>query len=667
MLIANNIFPGDSLMAEKCRCFDWASSPIGEPAYWPAALKVLIPVLLASNQPMFVVWGGLHTLIYNDAYAEILGQKHPRALGRSFLDVWNEIRADLTPIVDAAFQGRPTQMDDIELWMERHGFREETHFSFFYSPLRDEVGDVAGFFCACNEITGQVLAERLLAESEAQYRLLFTNMTEGFYLAEMIWDEQGNPLDWRYLEANAAFAQTGVEVSQTIGRTAREVNPDIESEWIETYGRVVQTGLPAAYEAFAAGFGKWFETFAFKHSENRFALLFRDITNRKQIEQELHQANERKDEFIATLAHELRNPLAPLHTGLSILERIGDTSADAERTRKVMERQLTQLVRLVDDLLDVSRVSRGEVVLQKSVGSLQSMVNLAVETSQSLLDTASHHLRVELPSEPSLINADAPRITQVLSNILNNAAKYTPDGGHVCLRVERIALDRVRLQVEDNGTGIPADMLESIFGLFTQVNNGSGGSQGGLGIGLSLSRRLVELHGGTLIANSAGLGQGSVFTLELPTIQSLPPANMTQQADTVHCVADVAGKSVLVVDDNMDAAEVLSMMLQLIDQDVRVVHTGGDALTAFSAVEAPDVVFLDIGLPDINGYEVATELRRRPAFDRTIIVALTGWGAEHDKERAFAAGFDLHLTKPVALEDLLTAMAKRRQLLQGSI
>jgi signal transduction histidine kinase/ActR/RegA family two-component response regulator len=376
----------------------------------------------------------------------------------------------------------------------------------------------------------------------------------------------------------------------------------------------------------------------------------------KESEQTLRTADERKNEFIATLAHELRNPLAPMRTGLSILNRTGGASATAVRTREVMDRQLTYLVRLVDDLLDVSRVSRGEVVLKKTVNTLQGVVDLALETSRPLLDTAGHHLRVDLPREPVLLNVDATRISQVLSNILNNAAKYTPNGGQVSLRAERVAPDRVRLQVEDTGMGIPPEMLDNVFDLFTQVDHASGRSQGGLGIGLSLSRRLVELHGGTVRARSAGLGQGSTFTVELPAMPALAQESPPQDGAS-NTASGVAGKSVLVVDDNVDAAEMLLMALQFDGHEVRVVHTGNDALAAFAEGEAPDVVLLDIGLPDRSGYEVAEALRQRRAFDRTVLVALTGWGARRDQARTQAAGFDLHLTKPVSSEALAKALA----------
>jgi signal transduction histidine kinase/ActR/RegA family two-component response regulator len=381
----------------------------------------------------------------------------------------------------------------------------------------------------------------------------------------------------------------------------------------------------------------------------------------EESEQALRTADERKNEFIATLAHELRNPLAPMRTGLSILNRIGGASATAVRTREVMDRQLTYLVRLVDDLLDVSRVSRGEVVLKKTVNTLQGVVDLALETSRPLLDTAGHHLRVDLPRVPVLLNIDATRIAQVLSNILNNAAKYTPNGGQVSLRAERVAPDRVRLQVEDTGMGIPPDMLDNVFDLFTQVDQASGRSQGGLGIGLSLSRRLVELHGGTVHARSAGLGQGSTFTVELPVMPPLQPDDSPQGDGITAAAPDGTRKSVLVVDDNVDAADLLMMDLKLEGHDVRVVHTGNDALTAFGAGEAPDVVLLDIGLPDLSGYEVAAELRRRRAFDGTVLVAVTGWGAARDQQRALAAGFDLHLTKPVSADALRGALASGRR------
>ncbi len=378
-----------------------------------------------------------------------------------------------------------------------------------------------------------------------------------------------------------------------------------------------------------------------------------DITERKQIEEALREADTRKDEFLATLAHELRNPLAPLRNGLAILRHADHGSPVADRARELMERQLAHMVRLVDDLLDVSRVTQGKIVLKKAPTPLQAVVDLALETSRPVIDGAGHSLRVELPEAPVLVDVDATRMSQVLSNVLNNAAKYTPRGGRIELRAQLVPQGRLRVEVADNGVGIPPDMTERVFDLFTQVGVSLPHSQGGLGIGLSLARRLVELHGGTIHATSTGVGQGSTFVIELPlqARAAEPPA----QHAAGRPAAKATVRRVLVVDDNADAAETLRLLLELEGHAVQVVHTGADALSAMRR-NPPEVVFLDIGLPDMDGYEVAARVRAQPALRSLRLVALTGWGAERDQRRARAAGFDLHLTKPVGPDDLAPAL-----------
>lgn len=374
-----------------------------------------------------------------------------------------------------------------------------------------------------------------------------------------------------------------------------------------------------------------------------------DITERKESELLLQHANRAKDEFLATLAHELRNPLAPLRTGLQILKSPGATQAMARRTLDTMDRQLTHMVRLVDDLLDISRISSGKIRLELARTSLRAALQTSIELARPAMDAAGHALHVDLPQSDLELEGDATRLAQAFGNLLNNAAKYTPPGGRISLRAWR-AGEQAVVEIADNGIGIPREMLEQVFNLFAQVTPGAGQLASGLGIGLFLVRTLVEMHGGTVIAASAGAGQGSTFTVSLPC---LPPAPTPAPIAGAEARDGNGGSAlrVLVVDDNVDAADTLATFLEMTGIEARAVHDGLAAVPAALDFR-PDLVLLDIGLPGMNGYEVARALRAQPTLARTVLVALTGWGTEEDRRKAMEAGFDQHLTKPVDLNVL---------------
>jgi signal transduction histidine kinase/ActR/RegA family two-component response regulator len=358
--------------------------------------------------------------------------------------------------------------------------------------------------------------------------------------------------------------------------------------------------------------------------------------------EELRQANIRKDEFLATLAHELRNPLAPVLHGLSVMKFSNDREIRTE-ARQMMERQIGHMVRLIDDLMDVSRITRGKVELKRERLDLRRILEHALELSRPLIEAAKHELSVSIPESPLPVEADATRVAQVVSNLLNNAAKYTPDGGSIQLDAT-MNDDELVVRVRDNGTGIPADMLPEVFEMFTQVGRTIDRAKGGLGIGLTLARRLVEMHGGTLTAESGGPGQGSTFVVTLPLAEAGSQEVATPNEQPAGANA-VRRKRVLVVDDNIDGAESLAMMLQYFGHETCTAHDGPSALET-SREFHPDLLFLDIGLPGMNGYELARQLRREPDANGMILVALTGWGSEDDRRQAREAGFDYHLTKP---------------------
>ena len=367
------------------------------------------------------------------------------------------------------------------------------------------------------------------------------------------------------------------------------------------------------------------------------------LVAQEKAEQALRDADRRKDEFLATLAHELRNPLAPIRTGLHVLARTPAQETQAGQVRQMMERQVTHLVRLIDDLLDVSRIATGKVVLKRERLDLRSVVAAAIESCQSVVDRAGHDLKADLPKQPVWVVGDPSRLAQVVSNLVNNAAKYTPERGSI-----KVLLDgkggQACIAVQDNGAGIPPDMLEDVFSMFTQVDQTLDRAQGGLGIGLSLVRRLVSLHGGDVTAQSPGLNQGSTFTVSLPMVSSGParerPSDVPDTPSMGHAMR------VLIVDDNKDAADSLAILLQASGHEVRKVYTGVDALqTAEEFV--PQVVLCDIGLPGMDGHEIAMQLRANVRHATCTLVALTGWGTEKDKRRTRDAGFDEHLVKPV--------------------
>jgi PAS domain S-box-containing protein len=375
----------------------------------------------------------------------------------------------------------------------------------------------------------------------------------------------------------------------------------------------------------------------------------RDITAQKAAEKALKEADRRKDEFLAMLAHELRNPLAPIRNAVQILRTKGPPVPELQWAREVIDRQARQMARLVDDLLDVSRISQGKIVLRKERIELAAVVSSAVEASRPLMEKWGHELSVALPPEPVSVEADPTRLIQVLLNLLTNAAKYTNQGGRISLTAERQD-DRVLIQVKDNGIGIPREMLPRIFDMFTQGERSMERPQGGLGIGLTLVKRLVELHGGTVQVHSDGPGTGSEFVVRLLVVEKSPHQGPHDTADDAQAVAPPRSR-ILVVDDNQDAADSLARLLRMMDHEVHTAYDGLEAVGA-AAVLKPDVVLLDIGLPKLNGYDAARRIREQVGGNDMVLIALTGWAQEEDRRRSQEAGFDHHMTKPVELDAL---------------
>jgi PAS domain S-box-containing protein len=1031
---------GGGEMGARLRDADWSGTPLGPADSWPPALRTLVALMLASNQPMYVVWGPTRSFLYNDHYAPFLGAKHPWALGRDLLlEVWPEIRTELEPLVESARAGDPVQVPRMQLILHRNGYPEETHFSFFFAPVRDESGHVAGMFGACNDVTAQVQAERQLATSDARHRDVLANMDEAFALMDrdyrllevngeavrlmrhsraeiigqshwelfpgtfdtdlgrmyrqvvaedrpasleypystpecqdawlevrafpaeegvavlfrditarrqavaeaalaaervqlaldagaivgtwvwtipdnrMIADERfahrfgldprqcrdgltletafesihpddrahvqdaiaevmgrGGPYRCEYrvrqydgayawVEANGrveldtdgkpvrfpgvlldhgerrraenerdqatALLRTFIEavpgvayakdrdgrliignrgVSELLGlpqeaylgRTDREVLADaaqaeavmstdrrimdsgvaeqVEEEihladgtpawWLSTkapmrdaHGKVVgligasmditdrkriENALRLSEQRIAlamdvAQLGTWtwdrqadaitldartvqicgmdpgrdaftlHEVAARVHpddwprveaalraalaptSDGRFTEEFRlvhpggdvmwvmtrgqatfqdggdrrsavsmigslfDVTERRRMIETLEQADRRKDEFLAMLAHELRNPLAPIGTAAQLLRLAPGDAARVGQAAEVITRQVGHMTQMVDDLLDVSRVTRGLVQLDREPVELRAIMAAAIEQAEPLLQARHHRLLTESPGGEAVVLGDRHRLVQVVSNLLHNAAKYTPQGGKITLSI--VASDEeVEIRVCDNGIGMDDRLVPRVFDLFTQAERTPDRSQGGLGIGLALVRSLVHMHGGRVFAHSAGTGRGSTFTVVLPRAASGDmPAPQPQQPQP-----RLQPRTVLVVDDNRDAAETLADVLRVLGHEVIVAGNGHEALEIADSREDWDAFILDIGMPDMTGHELAVCLRERLGARPARFIALTGYGQAHDRALTRDAGFDHHLVKPANVADIQSLLAR---------
>ncbi len=495
----------------------------------------------------------------------------------------------------------------------------------------------------------------VLADSDRQKRIYETalNSTPDFVY---VFDT-----DHRALYANDALLKTW-GVTEVRGKTWMDLgyeqwHADMHDRELDT---VIRTGAPIRGEIpFSGTGGKRMYDYIFapvfgEHGEVvAVAGTTRDITDRQAAEQSIQEqaarlaASDRaKDDFLATLSHELRNPLAPLRNAIALLRR---GSLDGDKLAKihgVMDRQVSHLVRLVDDLLEVSRISRGVLSLRTERMELASVVKTAVETSNPLIQSAGHKLVMDMPAGPLWLEGDPVRLAQVISNLLNNAASYTDAGGTITLKVQRNG-GQVCISVKDTGIGIEPGAISHMFEMFSRGNRDSARNQGGLGIGLALARRLTEMHQGTLEAQSEGLGKGTEFTICLPMM----PASEDDVAREASGDVRLDKTRVLVVDDNVDAGDTLAVILDMLGAEVRVARDGVEALKTFAAYK-PSVVLLDIGMPGMNGYEVAQAIRSRFADHPTVLVALTGWGQEDDRRRASEAGFDHHLLKPAEIEAL---------------
>lgn len=610
--------------------------------------------MLANAIPQLAWMGDANggMLWFNDRWLEYTGQTQESSLGWA----WQAVH-------------RPDELaDTVERWRRSlstgQPLRKVLHlqgsdgkyrpFLSIANPIRDESGAIVAWIGTHTDITEQVAAEERLRARDRELQALTDTSPD--VLARF-------DRHFRHLFVSSAVTQaTNLLPSAFLGKTNRDLGmpSDLCDLWEEALGSVFETGTPRSLEfSYTTPAGPCHfasrivpERDAYGEVENVLAVT-QDITARKIAEQAVRDADRRKDEFLATLAHELRNPLAPIRTGLEVLNSTSDAK-ESERVRTMMGRQLAHLIRLVDDLLDVSRITSGKVVLKKQRIDLREVIDVAVEGCRPFIDAAKHTLTVATPPTPVWVDGDATRLAQVLSNILNNASKYTSEGGRIDLTLQRQD-DAAVLQVQDNGYGIPPELLPDVFTMFAQVNRTLHRSQGGLGIGLALVKRLVEKHGGKVEARSGGLGQGSTFIVNLPALLSIDEPNGSPTKPSVRPQSPAL--RVLVVDDNEDGADLLAMLLEGLGHHSVAVYSGEAALEK-AAVFQPQLVFCDIGLPGISGYDVGRALRAHAQLANVMLVALTGWGSEEDKRQSKGAGFDHHLVKPVELAALNEVLAK---------
>ncbi len=594
----------------------------------------------------------------NAAHARFFAIQPAQVIGRPLREVLGEdAYAKVAPHIDTALSGTPVE------------FEVEAHFAHAgtrvirgaYTPERDGA-TVAGVVAAMIDITDQKRVEAALRQKVEEMSTLLDTLPIGVFIAHdpdatHITGNAAAHLLLRTGRSNLSMSapnadrpqhfrvfQDGVELRpeempvQRAARGEQVRNVEIEDRFDD--GTILHTLMSAAplYD---------------EHGEVRGAIAsVLDVTERKRSLQALQDSDRRKSEFLATLAHELRNPLAPLLNGLQLMRLASDNAALIDKSRTMMERQLAQLVRLVDDLLDVSRISQGKLALRTEPVALATVLASAVETSRPVIDEMRQTLQLDIPDAPIVVDADLTRLAQVFMNLLNNAAKYSEPGGEIAVTV-RATDDEVSVSVRDWGIGIDAEQLPVIFDMFSQVERSIERSRGGLGIGLSLVQRLVEMHGGRIEARSEGAGKGSEFVVHLPRAGRVAAPRSERPSEVE---SSGAKRRILVVDDNRDGAETLSMILALAGYDTRVAHDGLEAIDAVAAF-TPHILLLDIGLPGLNGHDVCRRVRAMPGGSELIIVALTGWGQDEDRSRSHDAGFDHHLVKPVEPAALIKLLA----------
>jgi signal transduction histidine kinase/ActR/RegA family two-component response regulator len=600
-----------------------------------------LPVAVAQvSATMRYIW-------VSQRYADWLGASRSQIIGHTIAEVIGpECLEGMRPHVEAALAGQPMKRD-AQVFHKRLGPRW-IHVDCV--PTFGPSGAPDGWIEAITDVTDQRLVQESLRENRSALQSFYDSSP--FFMGQVELD--GDSIT--FLSANQALAHSLGTTPERManGRADKFGSPEEVRLWLQSYRRAQREGDPVQieYEHPTPAGNRWYRaTVAFtgENGKPRFSFLAEEITEQRKAAEALREANRSKDEFLAMLGHELRNPLSPIVTALQLLKLRGD--GQYGKALAIVERQVQYLIRLVDDLLDVSRITRGAIQIKKRLLRLQDVVAQGVEIAMPLVEQRRHHLDVHLPPELRL-NGDEGRLAQVVSNLITNAAKYTDPGGCITIEARRQGGELV-LTVRDTGIGISAELLPHVFDMFTQERQAADRSRGGLGIGLTIVRNLVELHGGSVQAESKGLGKGSEFTVRLPVASEEPAA-----VDYSSAANPVIGarQRILVVDDNEDALELLAEVLRNAGHLVTTAKDGPTALKIMKTFDA-DVAILDIGLPVMDGYELAGRLRAELGKELPRLIALTGYGQDSDRARARQAGFAEHLTKPVDGGRLLGALA----------
>ena len=648
-------------MLERVTAFDWAATPLGAPGSWPEGLAAAARTLLDRPFPEALLWGpDAVCCAYNDACRPLL-DGGPEALGRRFLDVWPEAREVLAPLLERALRGEGVGREEVPV--PCGGAVGERRLDLAFSPVRAPDGSVVAALVHARDRTERVRERAGLHEGLERLRLA----AEATGFASYDFDVETRTSDWSNPIHSLVQGEPAGPVPQE--RIFERVHPDDR----ESFERFVREALgatgprrQAAEFRIVRGDGgvRWvrdsnqvlFEERDGAPRAVRVVGTLQDVTERRAAEEALRESNAAKDEFLAILGHELRNPLAPIRTALDVLQEPSTAPGTSGQLIAMMDRQLSHLTRLVDDLLNLSRINRGDIEVERAPLRLDEVVATAVEQVRDLAAARGHGLTAT--SAAALrVTGDFERLTQVVANLVSNAVKYTEPGGRI--DVSAVAEGgAAAVRVRDTGHGIPPEHLEDVFSMFHQVPEHRRLGAGGLGIGLALARRVAALHGGSVEAASEGLGRGSEFTLRLPLNAgpTPPPERRAGASQDATGSPDAPRRRVLVVDDNVDAAAGLARLLEFRGHDVAIAHAGASALEALERHD-PELVLLDLGMPGMDGFEVARRMRALPGGDGRRIVALTGRGRARDREATRDAGFDDHLVKPVRAAAVLSLLA----------